>query len=117
MPDTEKTLPITFYRMLSGREPVREWLKALSSEDKRIIGEDLKTIEYGWPIGMPLCRNMAGGLWEARSNLPNRRTARILFCIADGYIVLLHGFMKKTQQTPDSDLELAQQRMKELNHE
>ncbi len=110
----EKILPVAFYRMVGGREPVREWLKELSPVDKRVIGEDVKTVEYGWPIGMPLCRTMGEGLWEVRSNLPNGRTARLLFCIADGYIVLLHGFIKKTQKTPDSDLDLARQRMKDL---
>ena len=110
----DKILPVAFYRMLSGKEPVREWLKELSLVDKRAIGEDLKTLEYGWPVGMPLCRSMGEGLWEVRSDLPNGRTARILFCIADGYLVLLHGFIKKTQKTPDSDLALARQRMKEL---
>ncbi len=114
MSNTEKILPVIFYRMTSGREPVREWLKELSPVDKRAIGEDVKTVEYGWPVGMPLCRSMGEGLWEVRSNLPNGRTARILFCIAGGYIVLLHGFIKKTQKTPDSDLDLARQRMKEL---
>ena len=93
---------------------MREWLKELSLADKRIIGEDLKTVEYGWPVGMPLCRSIGDGLWEVRSDLLNGRTARVLFCIADRYIVLLHGFIKKTQKTPDSDLALARQRMKEL---
>ena len=93
---------------------MREWLRELSLADKRIIGEDLKTVEYGWPVGMPLCRSIGDGLWEVRSDLLNGRTARVLFCIAEGYIVLLHGFIKKTQKTPDSDLALARQRMKEL---
>jgi len=110
----EKILPVAFYRMTSGREPVREWLKELPLADKQRIGEDLKTVEFGWPVGMPLCRGMGEGLWEVRSDLPNGRTARVLFCIADGHIVLLHGFIKKTQKTPNSDLDLARQRMKEL---
>ena len=114
MSNMEKILPVAFYRMTSGREPVREWLKELPLADKQRIGEDLKTVEFGWPVGMPLCRGMGEGLWEVRSDLPNGRTARVLFCIADGHIVLLHGFIKKTQKTPNSDLDLAQQRMKEL---
>ncbi len=114
MSNMEKILPVAFYRMTSGREPVREWLKELPLADKQRIGEDLKTVEFGWPVGMPLCRGMGEGLWEVRSDLPNRRTARVLFCIANGYIVLLHGFIKKTQKTPKSDLDLARQRMKEL---
>lgn len=114
MPDTEKILPVAFYKMTSGREPVREWLKELPLADKQRIGEDLKTVEFGWPVGMPLCRGMGEGLWEVRSDVSNGRTARVLFCIADGYIVLLHGFIKKTPKTPNSDLALARQRMKEL---
>lgn len=114
MPNTEKILPVIFYRMASGREPVREWLKELPPADKRVIGEDLKTVEYGWPVGMPVCHSMGEGLWEVRSNLPNGRTARVLFSVAGGHIVLLHGFIKKTQKTPDSDLDLARQRMKDL---
>lgn len=110
----EKILPVAFYRMASGREPVREWLKALPLTDKRVIGEDLKTVEYGWPIGMPLCRSLGEGLWEVRCDLPPGRTARVLFCIADGYMVLVHGFIKKTQKTPASDLDVARQRMKDL---
>ena len=114
MPDEGKVLPVSFYRLASGREPVREWLQALTIADKRVIGQDLKTVEYGWPVGMPLCRSLGEGLWEVRSNLPGGRTARILFCIADGSIVLVHSFIKKTQKTPDDDLTLARQRMKEV---
>src|SRR4028119_1988379 len=113
MPDEGKILPVAFYQMNSGREPVREWLKGLPFADKRVIGEDLKTVEYGWPVGMPVCRSLGEGLWEVRSNLPGGRTARVLFCIAGGSIVLLHGFIKKTQKTPEGDLALARQRMKE----
>jgi phage-related protein len=76
--------------------------------------DDMYQIEYGWPVGMPLCRSIGEGLWEVRSDLPSGRTARVLFCVADGHLVLLHGFIKKTQKTPDSDLALARQRMKEV---
>lgn len=69
--------------------------------------------QWRWPVGMPLCRSLGGGLWEVRSNLPGR-IARVLFCISDGSIVALHGFIKKTQQTPAADLELAKKRMKEV---
>ncbi|PDW00057.1 type II toxin-antitoxin system RelE/ParE family toxin [Candidatus Viridilinea mediisalina] len=114
MTNPEKRFPARFYQTATGKEPVREWLKELSPEDRRTLGEDVKTVEYGWPIGMPLCRCMGSDLWEIRSNLSGRRIARILFCIANGHIVLLHGFIKKTQSTPRSDLELARARMKEI---
>ena len=79
-------------------------------------GADIKTLEFGWPIGMPLCRSMASrkGLWEIRSSLPDKKIARILFCVHDGSLLLLHGFIKKTQKTPDADLNLADSRMKQV---
>ncbi len=104
-----KRLPAYFYRMDSGREPVREWLKSLEAEDRKTIG-DIKDVEFSWPIGMPLVRAMGGGVWEVRSNLPTGRIARILFCVEHGKMILLHGFIKKTQKTPQRELDLALQR-------
>ena len=111
-----RILPARFYRTATGTEPVRKWLKALSREDKRIVGTDIATVEFGWPVGMPTCRPMASrrGLLEVRSSLTQHRIARILFCIHQGEMVLLHGFIKKTQQTPESDLDLAVKRQKEV---
>lgn len=100
--------------MPSGREPVREWLKGLPRNDCKIIGEDIKDVEFSWPIGMPLCRALGGGVWEVRSDLRDR-IARVLFCVHDGRMVLLHGFIKKTQKTPAAELELALKRKKELS--
>lgn len=101
-----KRIPAVFYRTESGGEPVREWLKRLDRDDRFRIGTDIKTLEYGWPIGMPTCRPMGEGLYEVRTTLGNR-TARVLFCIVDGCMVLLHGFIKKTRRTPTADLGLA----------
>jgi phage-related protein len=109
-----KKLPAAFYRSMSGAEPVREWLKDLPEADRRILGRDIATAEFGWPVGMPLCRSLGGGLWEMRSNLTGGRIARVIFCVADGRMVLLHGFVKKTQKTPYPDLELARKRQKEI---
>jgi phage-related protein len=111
-----KKVPAIFYRNAGGTEPVRDWLKGLSREDRRIIGTDVATVEFGWPIGMPVCRSITGrkGLWEIRSDLSNKRIARVLFCIHNGQLVLLHGFVKKTQKTPDDDLDLAMKRKKEI---
>ena len=109
-----KRLPAAFYQLPSGREPVRDWLKALNREDRKIVGEDIKDVEFSWPIGMPLCRAMGKGLWEVRSDLTGGRIARVLFCIHEGRMVLLHAFIKKTQKTPDADLELAMKRKKEI---
>lgn len=109
-----KRVPVAFYQSPSGREPVREWLKDLSAIDRRIVGNDIATIEWGWPVGMPLCRPLKDGLWEVRSSLSSHRIARVLFCHASGRLVLLHGFIKKTQKTPDEDLALARKRKKEI---
>ena len=109
-----KRLPAAFYQLPSGREPVRDWLKALGDDDRKIIGEDIKDVEFSWPIGMPLVRPLGKGLWEVRSDITQGRIARVLFFIQDGRMVLLHGFIKKTQKTPDADLELATKRRKEI---
>lgn len=93
---------------------MREWLRQLSIADRKIIGEDIKDVEFAWPIGMPLCRSLGGGLWQVRSDISDERAARVLFCVVDLRMVLLHGFVKKTRKTPASDLKLAHKRMKEI---
>jgi phage-related protein len=107
-----KRLQARFYRSDSGREPVREWLKSLDAEDRRIIGEDIKDVEFSWPIGMPLIRSLGRELWEVRSSLPRGRIARVIFCVDRDCMVLLHGFMKKTQKTPQPEIVLALKRKK-----
>jgi len=107
-------IPVVFYRTSGGIEPVRDWLRELPDEDRRRIGFDLATLQVGWPVGMPLCRALGNGLWEVRSNLPSRRTARLLFFVGKGRICLVHGFIKKTQKTPPDELELARKRMEEM---
>jgi phage-related protein len=109
-----EAMPVVFYRTARGGEPVRDWLKGLPVEDRRRIGHDLAVLQYGWPVGMPLCRSLGGGLWEVRSNLPSRRIARLLFFVHQGRIGIVHGFVKKTQRTPPEDLALARQRMQEM---
>jgi phage-related protein len=86
----------------------------LPAEDRRAIGTDLATVQVGWPIGMPLCRPLGGGLWEVRSTLPSRRIARLLIFVHAGRIGVMHGFIKKTRKTPADDLDLARRRMKEM---
>jgi phage-related protein len=97
---------------------VREWLKDLPAEERKIIGGDILTVQYAWPIGKPLVGNLGSQLWEVRSRLKNR-IARTLFILHDEEIVLLHGFIKKDQKTPKADLDLAKKRKSEylLNHE
>lgn len=105
-------MPADFYRSDSGREPVREWLKGLDREDRKVVGEDIKDVEFSWPIAMPLVRSLGRDLWEVRSSLSRGRVARVLFCVERERMVLLHGFMKKTQKTPKHDIDLALGRKK-----
>jgi phage-related protein len=107
-----KRLPAYFYRSDSGREPVREWLKGLEAEDRKVIGEDIKDVEFSWPIGMPLVGSLGRELWDVRSRLPQGRIARVVFCVEQGRMVLLHGFIKKTEKTPQHDFDLALKRRK-----
>jgi len=109
-----KRLSARFYRSASGAEPVRDWLKGLPEADRRCLGYDIALVEFGWPIGMPVCRPLGEGLWEVRSTLPSRRIARVIFCATQGSMVLLHGFIKKTQATPGADLDLARRRHQEV---
>jgi phage-related protein len=105
---SKKRVTAIFFRTEAGGEPVREWLKDLAKEDRILIGGDIATVEFGWPVGMPVSRSMGGGIHEVRTDLENNRIARVLFYIdAKERMVLLHGFIKKTRQTPDSDLEIA----------
>lgn len=114
MAETQKRLLAVFYQMESGNEVVLDWLRSLDVADRRQIGFDLKDVEYGWPVGMPLCRSLGNGLWEVRSNISHGRIARLIFCTQDENIVVLHGFVKKTQKTPKNDLDLAKKRKKEV---
>jgi phage-related protein len=109
-----KHIPAIFFRTLSGREPVREWLKRLEPvEDRKQIGIDIKTVEFGWPVGMPVCRPLKDGLFEVRSQLSSNRIARVLFYIdVRSRMVLLHGFIKKTQKTPQGELDIARRNMR-----
>jgi phage-related protein len=115
MGDGFKKLPAAFFRQGgSGKEPVREWLKELAAADRKIVGDDIRDLEFAWPVGLPLCRSLGGGLWEVRSDLTGGKIARVIFCVHEGYAVLLHAFVKKTQKTPPGDLALARKRMKEV---
>ena len=114
MSDGAKTLAVHFYRTRTGADPVRNWLKSLPVDDRQILGRNLRLVELGWPVGMPVCRPLGGGLWELRSSLSSNRVARVFFCAAQGKMVLLHGYIKKTQETPQGELDLARARQKEV---
>ena len=103
-----KRVPAVFFRTESGSEPVRSWLKSMPPQDRRQIGEDIRTVEFGWPVGMPTCRPLRDGLHEVRTNLIGNRIARVFFYVDKRQrMVLLHGIVKKTRATPASDLEIA----------
>lgn len=105
-----------FYQTPSGREVVLDWIRSFSAEDRRTIGEDLRTVQIGFPLGLPLCRNLGDGLWEVRSSLPSKREVRLILfqSRASKALAIVHGFVKKTQTTSATDLNLARNRMKEF---
>ena len=109
----DRPIPVIFFRLDSGREPVREWLKGLSRDSRKRIGEDIKTLQFGWPVGMPLARKMDEDLWELRSNL-TPGIARTFFTVFENRIVLLHGFVKKSRKTPQNELTTAKRRLTKL---
>ena len=107
-----RKIPLIFY--CAGNEPVRDWRKSLPEVERQAIGRDLMRAQWRWPVGMPLCRPLGSGLWEIRTDLPTKRTARVLLCLYHEHLVALHGFIKKTRATPAKDLTLARDRQKEL---
>src|SRR5438552_4537970 len=107
-----RRLGAVFFRSGGGNEPVREWLKGLPKDQRRIIGEDIAYVQFKWPIGKPRVDHLRGAVWEVRTSLDNR-IARTLFAVEGGQMVLLHGFIKKTQQTPNEHIALADKRFKE----
>ena len=112
--DRSKKLPAFFYESAWGNRPVREWILGLSLEDRKLVGRDIQKVELGWPLRMPYCRSLGNGLWEVRSDLTGGKTGRVVFCVTRERMVLLHGFVNKTQKTPAHDMRIALKRMKEL---
>jgi phage-related protein len=102
---------VRFFLTGTGREPVRDWLKSLPEAERKAIGDDIRTIQFGWPLGMPLVRKLMEGLWELRTDLPSG-ICRVLFTVDNGMAVLLHGFLKKTQKIPKNELDTARKRLK-----
>ena len=113
MDDPDLVLRVKFYQTDSSREPVRNWLRNLDKGDRKIIGEDLKTVQFGWPLGMPLVRKLSPDLWELRSSV-HSGIARILFTVSGSSMVLLHSFMKKSQKAPLDELNLARKRLRHV---
>ena len=107
---TLRHLEVCFFKTSSETEPAREWLKNLEISDKKIIGEDLKIVQYKWPMGKPLVASLGHGLWELRSKLSQGKIARVIFFMDNNQMILVNGFIKKTQKTPQEELELARKR-------
>lgn len=109
-----KRLPAVFYKTAAGNEPVREWLKNdVGDKDRKKIGTNIRKVEIGWPIGMPTCSPLLNSLWEVRTSLKDR-IARVIFFVYEDSMVLLHGFIKKDQQTPQVDIDLAVSRKRDV---
>ncbi len=106
-------LTVKFYQSAQGTEPVREWLQSEDFTLRKAVGADIKTVQIGWPLGMPLVRKIATDLWEVRSTLAHG-IARVFFTVVKSEMVLLHGFIKKSQRTPASDLQIAKDRLARL---
>ena len=113
MEQRDPVLRVIFYRSKSGAEPVREWLREMRREDRKAVGEDIKTAQFGWPLGMPLIRKIEKGLWEVRSNITDG-IARTFFTVEKDTMVLLHGFVKKSQETPPNELHTARRRLRNI---
>ena len=111
---------VRFYKSQSGNEPVREWLKdtkQIYEKDKETIGIDIKTVQFGWPMGMPLVRKLASDLWEVRSNISDGRLSRVIFTVEGNLMILLHGFIKKEQKTRREDIDIARKRLIQIKGE
>ena len=102
----QRPIPVVFFRLDSGREPVREWLKGLDQRARGAIGADIKTLQIGWPVGMPLVRKLSDNIREARTRL-RTGIARTFFTLHANKLVLLHGFIKKSRKTPTKELAIA----------
>lgn len=86
----------------------------LSDDDRKAVGVAIQKVEFGWPIGMPYSRKLENYLWEVRASLTGGKIARVIFTLVDGDMVLLNGFVKKTQKTPANELDTARQRLKDI---
>jgi phage-related protein len=108
---------VLFYATASGNQVVKDWLKSFNKEDRNILGEDLLTVQLGFPLGLPLCRALGSGLWEVRSTLTSKVEARMIFYFDSQAqaLVVLHGFIKKSAKTPKTEIDLALRRKREFD--
>jgi phage-related protein len=116
MTDRPQKVDLVFYRTAAGNEPVRDWLLGLDVPSRHAIGMDLMRVQFAWPVGMPLVRPLGDGLFEVRTNLPDKTIARVLFCFHEGELFALHGFTKKTRAAPPDELKLGRKRKAEVEN-
>jgi phage-related protein len=110
----EKTISAEFYQTEAGGEPVRDFLrKALTADERKAVGKDIRIVEYGWPIGMPVCKDLKNGLYEVRTDFSNR-ICRILFGIYGPRMIPFHGFIKESGETPKVDMDTALDRQRTM---
>jgi len=109
----EKGFKAVFFETENGNQPARDFIKGLSKDDKRIVGADIRVIQNSFPIGLPLVRKIKHGLWEIRSVVKDG-ISRIFFTFINEEIILLHGFVKKTQKTPSKEIDIATGRINEF---
>lgn len=103
-------LTVKFYRTDGGNEPVRDWLRNLDGDDKKIIGRDILVVQMTFPNSPSILKPLGDSLWEIKSELGSKRISRIIITTHNNQIVILHGFIKKTQKIPKRALDLAKKR-------
>jgi phage-related protein len=106
---------VLFYETASGNKVVLEFIRDLPAEDRKVVGEDLKTLQMRFPMGLPLCRPLGDGLYELRSTLPSKREFRLIFFFDSLFqtVAVMHALIKKSVKLPKSDLDLARRRKDE----
>ena len=109
----KKMFEVVFFETENGRQPVREYILDLTKQDKKELGADIRSVQMGFPMGLPLVRKVVSGLWEIRSMLKDG-ICRVFFTIAEHNIILLHAFTKKTKKIPLNELSIAKERLKDF---
>ena len=112
---SQKDFEVVFFETASGKQPVREFIWGLTKEDKKEVGADIRTVQAGFPMGLPLVKKIDSGVWEIRSTIRDG-ICRVFFTVTGEKIVLLHAYLKKTQKIPPKELDIVKERLKELRN-
>jgi phage-related protein len=111
--DRKEPLRAAFFETENGNQPVRDFILELAREDRKEIGSDIFTVQKGFPLGLPLVEKLDADLWELRSHI-SYGICRIFFTIHQNTMVLLHGFVKKSQKIPSKEMKTAKGRLIEF---